>query len=220
MAGATVRLVATDPPYGVSYDGNAHRRQHSGGIVYRAIENDDLDASQLQVFLTDAFSAAVPHVADDAAWYVWHASITRPAFLAALAAVGVVVHQEIVWVKEGFQFSRSDYHWQHEPCLYGWRDRHSFLGERNQSTVWQVQRQTDHVHPTCKPTELWEVPMRNHLQPGEVCLDLFAGSGTCVIAAERTGAAARVVELDPRYASVIISRWETFSGQEAVKINV
>ena len=118
-------------------------------------------------------------------------------------------------MKEGFQFSRSDYHWQHEPCLYGWRERHSFLGERNQSTVWQASRQTDHVHPTCKPTELWETPMRNHLQPGEACLDLFAGSGTAVIAAERTGATAYVVELDPRYCDVILSRWEAFAGKEA-----
>jgi DNA modification methylase len=219
MAGATARLVATDPPYGVSYDGNAHRREHSGGIVYRAIENDDLDAEALEAFLTDAFSAALPHVADDAAWYIWHASITRPAFLAALAAVDVAVHQEIVWIKESFQFSRSDYHWQHEPCLYGWRDGHTFLGERNQSTVWQVQRQTDHQHPTCKPTELWEIPMRNHLQPGEICLDLFAGSGTCVIAAERTGATAHAVELDPRYCDVILDRWEKFTNEEAVKVD-
>jgi len=218
MAGDVAKLVATDPPYGVNYDGNAHRRQHSGGIVYRAIENDDLDASQLQAFLTDAFSAALPHIADDAAWYVWHASITRPAFLAALSAVGVAVHQEIVWIKESFQFSRSDYHWRHEPCLYGWRERHEFLGERNQSTVWEVARQTDHEHPTTKPLELWERPMRNHLQPGEICLDLFAGSGTCVIAAERTGATAYVVELDPRYASVVLSRWEAFAGQEARRV--
>jgi site-specific DNA-methyltransferase (adenine-specific) len=219
MTGVVAHLVATDPPYGVSYDGNAHRREHSGGIVYRAIENDDLDPVALEAFLTDAFSAALPQVADDAAWYVWHASITRPAFLAALSAVGVAVHQEIVWIKESFQFSRSDYHWQHEPCLYGWRDRHTFLGERNQSTVWQVQRQTDHQHPTCKPTELWEIPMRNHLQPGEICLDLFAGSGTCVIAAQRTGAAAYAMELDPRYCDVILDRWEKFTGEQAVKVD-
>jgi hypothetical protein len=92
------------------------------------------------------------------------ASITRPAFLAALRSVGVEVHQEICWVKEGFQFGRADYHWQHESCLYGWRERHTFLGERNQSTVWQIPRQTDHEHPTTKPTALWEIPMPNHLR--------------------------------------------------------
>jgi len=217
MAGDVAKLVATDPPYGVSYDGNAHRRKHGGGVVYRAIQNDDLDPAALEAFLTDAFLAALPHIADDAAWYVWHASVTRSAFLAALSAVGVTVHQEIVWVKESFQFSRSDYHWQHEPCLYGWRERHTFRGERNQSTVWTVPRESEHVHPTCKPVELWERPMRNHVGPGEICLDLFLGSGTALIAGERTGAAVRAMELDARYCDLAIARWERFVGREAVR---
>jgi len=219
MRGDIARLVATDPPYGVSYDGNAHRREHGGGIIYRAIANDDLDPVQLEGFLTEVFSAALPHVADDAAWYVWHASVTRPAFLAALSAVGVTVHQEIVWVKESFQLSRSDYHWQHEPCLYGWRDRHVFRGERNQSTVWQIPRQSDHQHPTTKPLELWERPVRNHLEPGEIVLDSFLGSGTAVIAAERTAACARGMEIDPRYCDVVLQRWEQFAGREAERID-
>ncbi len=222
MAGGVARLLACDPPYGVAYDGNQHRRrisptQHGGGIVYLDIANDDLDIDALQVFLTDAFQAALPHVDEDAAWYVWHASITRTAFLAALSAVGVRVHQEIIWVKEGFQFGRSDYHWQHEPCLYGWRERHTFIGERNQSTVWQIPRQTDHQHPTTKPLELWERPIRNHLEPGQIVLDMFAGSGTAIIAAERTGTAARAMEISPHYCDVILDRWEQFTGQEAVK---
>jgi len=87
MAGDVARLVACDPPYGVAYDGNAHRREHSGGVVYRPIANDDLELAALESFLTAAFSAALPHVAEDAAWYIWHASITRPAFLAALGSV-------------------------------------------------------------------------------------------------------------------------------------
>jgi site-specific DNA-methyltransferase (adenine-specific) len=215
MAGDLARLLACDPPYGVDYDGNQHRREHNGGIVYRPIANDDLDPPQLQAFLTAAFSAALPHLAEDAAWYVWHASVTRPAFLAALAAVGVTVHQEIVWVKESFQFSRSDYHWQHEPCLYGWRECHVFLGERNQSTVWQVARRSDHQHPTVKPLELWEWPIRNHLELGQILLDPFVGSGTAIIAAERTGACARAMEIDPAYCDVAVARWEEFTSQTA-----
>jgi site-specific DNA-methyltransferase (adenine-specific) len=219
MAGDLARLLACDPPYGVGYDGNQHRREHSGGIIYRPIANDDLDPLQLQAFLTAAFSAALAHLAEDAAWYVWHASVTRPAFLAALAAVGVTVHQEIVWVKEGFQFSRSDYHWQHEPCLYGWRERHVFLGERNQSTVWQVARRSDHRHPTVKPLELWERPIHNHLQLGQILLDPFVGSGTAIIAAERTGACARAMEIDPAYCDVAVARWEEFTSQTAERID-
>jgi DNA modification methylase len=215
MAGEQAGLLASDPPYGVAYDGNVHRREHSGGIVYRAIENDDLDPVALERFLTDAFSAAVPHMADDAAWYVWHASVTRPAFLAALAAVGVSVHQELIWVREGFTFSRADYHWGHQSCLYGWRERHTFRGERNQSTVWQIARQSEHQHPTSKPTELWRIPIRNHLTPGAIVLDLFLGSGPALIAGERTGAAVRAMELDARHCDLAIARWEQFVGREA-----
>jgi DNA modification methylase len=216
MAGEQAGLLASDPPYGVAYDGNVHRREHSGGIVYRAIENDDLDPVALERFLTDAFSAAVPHMADDAAWYVWHASVTRPAFLAALAAVGVSVHQELIWVREGFTFSRADYHWGHESCLYGWRERHTFRGERNQSTVWQIARQSEHQHPTSKPTELWRIPIRNHLTPGAIVLDLFLGSGPALIAAEQLGCRAFGMELSPAYVDVSVLRWQTLTRREAI----
>ena len=215
MAGEKAGLLATDPPYGVAYDGNAHRREHSGGRVYDPIANDDLEGPALESFLTAAFRAASPHLCDDGAWYVWHASITRPAFLAALSTIGVQVHQEIVWTKESFQFSRSDYHWQHEPCLYGWRERHTFRGTRNQSTVWQIARQSEHQHPTSKPTELWRIPIRNHLAPGGIMLDLFLGSGPAVIAAEQLGCRAFGMELSPAYVDVSVLRWQHLTGKEA-----
>ena len=104
-------------------------------------------------------------------------------------------------------------------CLYGWQERHTFRGERNQSTVWTAPRESEHVHPTCKPVELWERPMRNHLGPGEICLDLFLGSGTALIAGEKTGAAVRAMELDARYCDLAIARWEQFVGREAVKVH-
>jgi len=219
MAGEQARLLSCDPPYGVAYDGNQHRRtvsptQHGGGVIYDAIANDDLDGDALQRFLTAAFCAAVAHTTEEAAWYVWHASRTRPHFLAALAAAGVTVHQEIIWVKEGFQFGRADYHWQHEPCLYGWRERHTFLGERNQSTVWQIPRHSEHEHPTTKPVALWAIPMRNHLQPGEIALDLFLGSGTAVIAAQQAGCRAFALELSPAYVDVSVRRWQTLTGKQ------
>jgi DNA modification methylase len=221
MAGEKAGLFATDPPYNVAYDGNRHRRavspgHNGGGVIYDRIANDDLQGEALEAFLTAAFRAAAIHTTDDAAWYVWHASITRPAFLAALASVGVEVHQEIVWTKESFQFSRSDYHWQHEPCLYGWRERHTFLGERNQSTVWQIARQSEHQHPTTKPTELWRIPIRNHLAPGDIVLDLFLGSGPAVIAAQQLGCRAFGMELSPAYVDVSVLRWQQLTGKEAV----
>ena len=220
LAGGKAQLLATDPPYGVAYDGNQHRRsvsptQHGGGLVYEAIANDDLEGKALEEFLTKAFQAVAPHVTADCAWYVWHASRTRPAFLAALAKVGVEVHQEIVWVKENFQFGRADYHWQHEPCLYGWREKHTFLGERNQSTVWEVKRQTEHTHPTTKPVELWARPIRNHLRPGEVVLDIFLGSGTALIAAQQLEVRCLGMELSPNYTDVCLLRWQRLTGQQA-----
>jgi len=221
MNGEQAGLLATDPPYGVAYDGNQHRRtvsptQHGGGLIYAPIENDDLAGCELEEFLAKAFRAAGEHLASNAAWYVWHASSTRAHFLSALASAGVQVRQEIVWVKEGFQFGRSDYHWQHEPCLYGWRECHVFLGERNQSTVWQISRQTEHQHPTSKPVELWARPIQNHLKPGERVLDLFLGSGTALIAAEQLGRRCYGMEIAPQYVDVSVLRWQRLTGKPAV----
>jgi DNA modification methylase len=120
---------------------------------------------------------------------------------------------------EGFQFGRADYHWQHEPCLYGWREGHVFLGPRNQFTVWQVPRESDHEHPTTKPVRLWEIPAENHLGLGGVLLDPFLGSGTAVIAAERTGRTAYGLEFEPRYCDVILARWEAFTGETAERVD-
>lgn len=96
--------------------------------------------------------------------------------------------EEAVWVKESFQLGYADYHWQHESCLYGWRKRHHFYGERNQSTVWEVRRESEGMHLTRKPVELFVRPIRNNLRRGELALDMFLGSGTAIIAAEELGA--------------------------------
>jgi DNA modification methylase len=220
MDGAKAVLIATDPPYGVAYDGNQHRRKvsptkHGGGIVYRPILNDDLEGQKLLEFLTAAFQAGAQVSTPDASWYVWHASVTRDIFIEALKSVGVEVHQEIVWVKENFQFGRADYHWRHEPCLYGWGQKHRFVGMRNQSTVWEVTRETDHKHPTQKPVELFARAMRNNALSLEPCLDLFLGFGTAIIAAEMTTRVCYAVELDPAYVDMAVVRWERFTGQKA-----
>jgi len=207
MAGEQATLMATDPPYGVAYDGNAHRRATDhGGIVYEPIANDDLDAVQLRDFLTDAFRVWRRFVDERASWYVWHASSTRGAFIQALDAAGIEVHQEIIWAKEMFQLSRADYHWQHEPCLYGWGKAHRFFGGRNQSTIWRIDRETDHLHPTTKPVELWIRPMENNTKPGEITVDAFVGSGTALVAAEQTGRRGRAMELGASYVAVVLER--------------
>jgi len=214
MNGELARLVATDPPYGVAYDASRSRKR-GRRKSQASLANDDLEGDAFLSFLTAAFSIAAEHTSKEASWYVWHASSTRPVFLQALATAGVRVHQEIVWVKESFQLAHADYHWQHESCLYGWGERHNFYGGRSQSTVWQVVREREGKHPTTKPVEVFVRPMRNNLQPGELALDMFLGSGTAVIAVEKVGRRCYGMELDPVYCDVAIQRWEAYTGRKA-----
>ena len=126
----------------------------------------------------------------------------------------------IIWAKHTFTLGRADYQRQYEPILYGWPEgaqRH-WCGDRDQSDVWQIKKpQKNDLHPTMKPVELVERALRNSSRPGDMVLDPFGGSGTTLIAAEKSGRVARVMELDPKYADVIVRRWEDFTGKEAIR---
>jgi DNA modification methylase len=138
------------------------------------------------------------------------------AFLLAIDDAGLTVHQILVWVKDRFVLGHSDYHYRHEPIIYGWREggRHLFRGDRTQDSVWEIARPArSEQHPTIKPIELVERAIRNSSMPGEAVYDPFAGSGTALVAAERLGRHCYAMEIDPRYAQVAIERWRTFSGQ-------
>lgn len=136
---------------------------------------------------------------------------------AAAAAAQLLVHRQIIWVKPSLVLGHGDYHWRHELCFYGWHEGHraKWLGDRSQTTVWEVGRENDHIHPTQKPCELFERPMRFHTVPGDVCAEPFSGSGTQFIAAEKTGRRCFGMEIEPRYVDVIVRRWQTFTGQSA-----
>jgi DNA modification methylase len=137
-------------------------------------------------------------------------------FLLALADAGLTLHQTLIWVKGSLVLGHGDYHYRHEPILYGWRDggRHLFRGDRTQDSVWEIPRPArSELHPTMKPVELVERAMRNSSLPGERVFDPFVGSGTTLIAAERAERVCLAMELDPRYAQVAIERWGSFSGQ-------
>ena len=214
MQGRIAGLVVTDPPYGID-----HQRHRSGKRTkpkegdeeserehYDLIGGDALSGQEFEEFITAAFRNVADFVAGDAAWYVWHATTGREAKANALAAIGVQVHQELVWKKDNFYMGRQDYHWQHENCLYGWKDKHNFYGERNQSTVWEVRRDRKMLHPTIKPVALYMTPCRNNLHHGEIVLDPFAGTGPVIIAAERTGRVGYANELSPKYVAVILQR--------------
>jgi len=127
----------------------------------------------------------------------------------------------IIWAKDRFVLGRSDYQRGYEPIWYGWREgaTHQFLGGRDQSDIWRIERPSDSpLHPTMKPLPLIERAIDNSSRPGDTVLDLFLGSGSTLIAAERTGRVCYGTELDPHYASVAIARWEAFTGLRAERI--
>ena len=125
----------------------------------------------------------------------------------------------IIWAKNTFTLGRADYQRQYEPILYGWKDgsQHYWCGARDQGDVWFVDKpRVNDLHPTMKPVELVERAITNSSKSRDIVLDLFGGSGTTLIAAERTGRSARLMELDPKYVDVIVQRWQDYTGNKAV----
>lgn len=214
IGGQTVDLYLTDPPYNVAYTGGATGDR-------KAIANDSMTPEAFMGFLTSAFREVDAHMAQGAAFYIWFASKSVLEFVSACDAVGWPVRQNLIWVKNSFTFGRQDYQWRHEPCLYGWKPgaSHNWYGDRSQSTVLEFPKpQRSDFHPTTKPIALFEYLIENSTKLGDVVFDGFAGSGTTLLACERTGRAARVVELDPAYCDVIIERWERETGEKAKKV--
>ena len=220
MEGKKADMVFTDPPYGVSYTDS----------LGRSIKNDDLTDGDLQKFLRDAFATGVAVTAADAPWYVWHASRYQREFENALNDCSINVKQQIIWVKgEGVDgtaqvrapaIGRSDFRWLHEPCFYASRGNPFNAGDRKTTTVWTVSRPTTGtVHPTQKPIPLIEIALENSAKNNAMVLDLFGGSGSTLIACEKTSRQARLMELDPRYCDVIVKRWENLTGKKAVLEN-
>jgi site-specific DNA-methyltransferase (adenine-specific) len=227
LEGRKVGLMATDPPYGVKAIGGTRDPRDpnykTNGRQDIDIANDDLDPDQLEGFLRRAFEAALPAMAPGASWYVWSSSkVVRPV-MQALDVLGGYRH-ELVWVKSNFVFGRCDYHYRHEPCLYGWTPGagHTWLGTRDQSSVVEVPLDKavgELVHPSVKPVELYAIPIRNHLGADGAVLDPFSGTGPAFSAAEQLGRTCYGVELDPGYCDVIVARWEALTGDKGVRLD-
>lgn len=210
MAGGLADLLLTDPPYNVAYEGKT--------ADALTIENDAMDDDSFRQFLRDAYATADAVMKPGAGFYVWHADSEGFNFRGAAQDVGWKVRQCLIWNKNVLVLGRQDYHWKHEPCLYGWKAgaAHYWGSDRTQTTVLNFNKPNRNgEHPTMKPVELFEYQVRNSCPPGGVVLDLFGGSGTTAIACEASGRVARLMELDPRYADVIVRRWQDLTGSEA-----
>jgi DNA modification methylase len=207
-------MAFTDPPYNVDLGdhGGQGRDQRR-----RRLTNDALPPAEWETFLR-AWTANLVSVVDGAL-YICMSSKELPLLSIILAKVGGHWSDTLIWSKDRFVLGRADYQRAYEPIWYGWREGvdHHWIGDRDQSDVWQIERpSSSRLHPTMKPIELIERAITNSSRDGDLVLDLFLGSGSTVIAAERTGRICAGLEIDPVYVDVAIRRWERFSGGTAV----
>ena len=213
MAGRKADLCFTDSPYNVDYAGGVGAEKAGKG---RRILNDAL-GDGFERFLYDACVSIVTHTAG--AIYMCMSSSELHTLQKAFAAAGGHWSTFIIWAKDRFTLGRSDYQRQFEPILYGWPEgaKHHWCGARDHGDVWFVDRPSrNDLHPTMKPIGLVERAIRNSSPRDGIVLDPFGGSGTTLIAAERTGRVARVLERDPKYCDVIVQRWQGETGRDAV----
>ncbi|CAM5220340.1 hypothetical protein CDEF62S_00627 [Castellaniella defragrans] len=212
LGGELADMTFTDPPYNVNY-GNCAKDKMRG--TNRPILNDNL-GDDFEGFLTNACTNLL--AVTKGAVYIAMSSSELDTLQAAFRSAGGKWSTFIIWAKNTFTLGRADYQRQYEPILYGWKDGtdHYWCGARDQGDVWQIKKPAkNNLHPTMKPVELVERAVRNSSKTRDVVLDPFGGSGTTVIACEKTGRAARLIELDPKYVDVIVRRWQEFTGQTA-----
>jgi DNA modification methylase len=210
MNNQLVDLIITDPPYNVNYTG-ATKDQLK-------IQNDNMDNKKFHEFLLQSYQVMYNAASPGASIYVFHADTEAVNFRETFTQAGWKLAQCCIWAKQSFVMGRQDYHWQHEPILYGWKPTgpHKWYSDRKQSTLWQFQKPTKNLeHPTMKPIELISYPLQNSSKKSDIILDPFGGSGSTLIAAEQTQRTCHTMELDPHYCDVIINRWEGFTGQKA-----
>ncbi len=205
-------MAFTDPPYNVNYANTAKDKQRG---THRPILNDNLGEG-FAGFLSAACANLLAY--SKGAVYIAMSSSELDTLQLAFRGAGGKWSTFIIWAKNTFTLGRADYQRQYEPILYGWRDGvdHFWCGDRDQGDVWFINKPVKNdLHPTMKPVELVERAIRNSSKTRDIVLDLFGGSGTTLIAAEKTQRRARLVELDPKYVDVIVKRWQEYTGKKA-----
>ena len=207
MNGLKANLIVTDPPYNVSY-------QSADG---KSIQNDSMGDATFYEFLLAAFKNMAAHLAEGGSAYIFHADTEGLNFRRAFKEAGFHISGVCIWVKNSLVLGRSPYQWQHEPVLFGWlpNGKHKWFADRKQTTVWSFDKpKHSKEHPTMKPIPLLAYPIKNSSAPNGVVMDLFGGSGSTLIACEQTDRICRTMELDPKYASVIVQRYIELVGSD------
>ena len=210
LNGRLADLLITDPPYNVDYEGKTKEALK--------IQNDKKEDVDFRQFLVDVYSTADAVMKKGAVFYIWHADLEGYNFRGAAKDVGWDVRQCLIWAKSTMVMGRQDYHWKHEPCLYGWKSgaSHLWASDRKQTTILNFDKPNRNaVHPTMKPVDLFAYQILNNTKGQDIVLDLFGGSGTAIIACEKHGRCGYLMELYPKYVDVIIKRWQDFTGKEA-----
>ncbi len=239
MDGQKASLFATDPPYCVDYTGAD--RPHGGkdwSNVYH-----EVDIPDAKDFIKKFYVAGLKHIKEHTALYLWHASKRRGMTEGVCDELGILIHQQIIWVKPCAVLTFSFYSWRHEPCLLMWikgqkpeykpKDKSigsvwmiDFLRSGDPASpeyhtdVWELdwegkKRNPGLIHPTVKPTEVFAIPMRVHTSPGDICYEPFSGSGTQIIAGEKLNRRVFAMEIEPVFCDVAVRRWEEFTGRKA-----
>jgi DNA modification methylase len=228
MNGEKAVMMATDPPYLVDYTGTNHpqsfERQQAGKSNNKGWDAY-VDPATSVAFFSDFIRVALENaLVESPAIYQWHASRRQALVEEAWTANGLLLHQQLVWVKSRPILTRSHYMWMHEPCFYGWVQgrppalRPPVSGDC--STVWTIAGESEGIHPTQKPVVIFERPIAYHTRPGDVVFEPFSGSGSQIIAAERLGRRCFAMELAPEFVGVEVTRWERFTGKKGVRAGV
>ena len=201
--GKQMDMIFTDPPYNVDYEGSSGMK----------IQNDKQKDEDFYNFLSSAFINMANSVKPGGAIYCCHADTEGLNFRTAFKNAGFKLAECLIWVKNSLVLGRQDYHWRHEPILYGWKEggAHYFVDDRTQDTIWEYNKpKANNLHPTMKPLELVGKAIKNSSRKGELILDLFGGSGSSLIASEQIERSAYLMELDERYVDVIVKRYLKF----------
>ena len=199
MDGKRANLIITDPPYGVSFK----------STIGLTIKNDTLKNEEFYKFLLSSFKCMAEHLEKGGSAYIFHADTEGLTFRKAFIEAGFHLANVCIWVKNSMVLGRSDYQWQHEPILYGFlqNGKHSWYAGRNQTTIWRFDRPNRNtIHPNPKPLDLISYPICNSSQENAIILDTFGGSGSTMMACEKTNRICYMMEIDEKYASVILRR--------------